>query len=116
MNQASEGTQEEIKELVRRLFRSENHPSNPDVAADILADDYLPITRATGKIDENRKDTLDKIAKASPFRHREVDHAEIDVALFQDDSMAIARSRLPMTIIQKTFPQQLNIIATRMFS
>jgi len=98
MNQSDdEGTKEEIRELVLSLFRAENYPGNRDAAANVLAIDYLPITRAKGQVDCNREDTLQKIANAPASRHRDVDGAEIDVALFQDDSVAIARSQLSMT-------------------
>lgn len=97
MNQSDESSKEEIRELVRSLFRSENYHGDRNIAEDILADDYLPITRATGKVDENRDDTLQKIANASPFRHRDVDNAVIDVAFFQDDNVAIAKSLLSLT-------------------
>jgi hypothetical protein len=97
MNQSDESIKERIRELVRSLFRSENYPGNRDVAANILADDFTPITRASGKVDRDREDTLQKIDNASASRHRDVDKAEIEVLLFQDDSVAITESLLPMT-------------------
>jgi hypothetical protein len=100
MSQSEESIKEKIRELVRSLFRSENHPGNRDAAEDILAIDYLPITRAKGQLDLDRNDTLQKIANASASRHRDVDNATIDVALFQDDSIAIAKSLLPMTNLE----------------
>jgi hypothetical protein len=89
-----ENTKAEIRELVRTLFRCENHPGDRATADKILADDYLPITRAKGQVDRNREETLDKIASSPASFHRDVDSADIDVALFQDNTMAIARSRL----------------------
>jgi hypothetical protein len=95
---------EKIRELVRSLFRSENHPGNRDAADNILAIDYLPVTRAKGQLDLDREDTLQKIANASASRHRDVDNATIDVTLFQDDSVAIAKSLLPMTNLESNPP------------
>jgi hypothetical protein len=97
MNQSDESIKEGIRELVRSLFRSENYSGDRNVAENILADDYLPITRAKGTVDESLEATLKKIANASPFLHRDVDNAVIDVALFQDDSVAIAKSLLSLT-------------------
>ncbi len=77
-----ERTKEEIRKLVRRLFRAENHPGDREAAADILAADYLPITRAKGQLDSDREETLKKVANASASFHRDVDGAIIDVALF----------------------------------
>jgi hypothetical protein len=98
MNQSdNESTQQEIRKLVRSLFRAENYPGDRDAAANILAVDYLPITRARGQVDHDREETLQRIAEAPTTRHRDVDEATIEVALFQDDCVAIAKSLLPMT-------------------
>jgi hypothetical protein len=104
MNQSSESIKERIRVLVRSLFRSENSPGDRNIAENILADDYLPITRAKGQLDLDREDTLQKIANASASRHRDVDNATIDVALFQDNSVAIAKSLLPMTNSEYDLP------------
>jgi hypothetical protein len=93
----NERTKEDIRGIVHNLFRSENYPGDREAADNILADDYIPITRAKGQTDSDREDTLKKIANASASRHRDVDRAEINVALFQDDSVAIVKSRLPVT-------------------
>jgi ketosteroid isomerase-like protein len=89
--------EDEIRELVRKLFRAENHPGDKGAAADVLATDYIPIVRARGQVDRNRDDTLDKIAGASPSFHRHVDRAQIDVHLFPEGQVAIVTSLLPTT-------------------
>lgn len=97
-------TKEAIRKLVRKLFQSENYPGDRNTANDILAADYLPITRGKGQVDLDRDDTLKKIAGASGSFQRRVDDAEIDVALFLDDQVAIARSLLPATDSATTPP------------
>ena len=90
-----ERIKEEIRMLVRKLFRAENYPGDKNAAASVLATDYLPITRGKGQVDRDRDQTLRKIADSSRTFHREVDTAEIEVALFLDNRVAIARSLLP---------------------
>ena len=89
--------EDEIRELVRALFRAENHPGDKDAAAAVLATDYIPIVRGRGQVDRNRDDTLDKIAGAPASFHRLVDRARIDVHLFLEGQVAIATSLLPTT-------------------
>lgn len=105
MNQSDdESTKEEIRNLVRSLFRAENYPGDRATAANILAEDYLPIARAKGQIDRDREDTLQKIANASKSFHRDVDGATIDVVLFQENTVAIVRSKLPTTNLSQVPP------------
>lgn len=108
------GIKDEIRQSIRKLFRAENGPGGHDprdyivspdstpesiraVADGILASDYLPITRGKGQVDRSRDDTLAKIAGASRSFRRHVDRAEIEVDLFLDGRMAIARTLLPAT-------------------
>ncbi len=97
-----EGT---IKDLVCKLFRAENRQAKQD-AAEILATDYLPITRGKGQVDVSREDTLEKIRAGSPLFVRHVDRAKIDVAFFLDDHVAIASSLLPTTDSRETLPAE----------
>ena len=97
-------TEDEIKELVRKLFRAENHPGDKKAADDILAADYIPIVRGKGQVDRDRNDTLNKIAGASKTFYRDVAKAQIEVRLFLDERVAIARSLLPTTDSTTTPP------------
>ena len=97
---------EEIRKLVRKLFQAENHPGDRKTAHDILATDYLPITRGRGQVDRDRDDTLEKIANASSSFRRHIAQAEIDVALFLEGRVAIARSLLPTTDSATTPPTE----------
>jgi hypothetical protein len=111
-----EKIKEDIRKLVRTLFRAENGPGGQDpddyivdpdntrdsiraTADDILAPEgkYLPVIRGRGQVDLNRDDTLGKIVNGPPSFRRHVGRAEIEVALFLDDRVAIARSLLPTT-------------------
>jgi Domain of unknown function (DUF4440) len=102
----SERTKEEIRRLVRKLFQAENHPGDRDTASDILAPDYLPIIRGKGQVDRDRDETLEKVANASKSFRRKVDQAEIDVALFLEGQVAIARTLLPATDSATTPPTE----------
>lgn len=109
-----EKTKEDIRKLVRMLFRAENGPGGEDpddyivtpgntrdsiqaAADDILAPEgkYFPIIRGRGQVDRDRAETLEKIVNGSPSFRRHVGQAEIEVALFPDDRVAIAQSLLP---------------------
>ena len=92
--------------MVRKLFQAENYPGDPNTARDILATDYLPITRGKGQVDRDRNETLDKIANASQSLRRKVDQAEIDVALFLQGQVAIARTLLPIIDSATTPPTE----------
>lgn len=94
MIQSDDIDRSEIRQLVYTLFQSENKPGNRDAAASILAKDYLPIVRAKGQVDRSREETLNKIANASTSFYRDVDRASIEVELFQDNIVAIARTLL----------------------
>jgi ketosteroid isomerase-like protein len=117
------GTKEHIKQSIRELFRAENGPGsqNPDdyivspdktpesiraVAERILADDYLPITRGKGQVDLDRNDTLRKIVSGLASFRRHVDLAEIEVDLFLDGRVAIARTLLPTSDSKDTPPSE----------
>ena len=102
----SEESKEEVRELVRKLFQAENHPGDRKTADDILATDYIPITRGRGQVDSDRDDTLEKIVNASRTFQRRVDQAQIDVALFLEGQVAIARSLLPTTDSATTPPTE----------
>jgi hypothetical protein len=91
-----------VRQTVRTLFEAENG-STRQVADRILASDYLPIVRGRGQVDGDREDTLRKIAAGSPGFVRHVDRAEIQVDLFLDDRVAIARSLL-LTTDSRTSP------------
>jgi hypothetical protein len=97
---------EVIKKMVHRLFQAENYPGNRKEAEDILASDYLPITRAKGQIDRNREDTLSKIANPNRFIVRHADQANIEVDLYLDNHMAIVRSLLSVTNSELTSPTE----------
>jgi ketosteroid isomerase-like protein len=99
------------------LFQAENHPGDPDAAGKILGAerDYLPIIRGKGQVDRDRKDTLGKIAKSSETFRRHVDKAEIDVALFLEGRVAIARSLLPTTDSATTPPTEASYRNTQVF-
>lgn len=99
-----ERVKEEIRILVRKLFRAENYPGDENAASSVLSTDYLPITRGKGQVDRDRDETLRKIADPSPSFQREVDRAEIDVALFLDNRVAIARSLLSTTDSKESPP------------
>jgi hypothetical protein len=64
--------EEIIKDLIFRLFRAENHQTRPD-ATEILATDYLLITRWKGQVDTSRDDALEKIGAGSPLFVRYVE-------------------------------------------
>jgi len=106
MTPSAERTKEEIRSLVRKLFQAENHPGDPNTASDVLATDGLPITRGKGQVDRDRNETLDKIANASQSLRRKVDQAEIDVALFLQGQVAIARTLLPIIDSATTPPTE----------
>lgn len=93
-----------VRELVRSLFRAENGaPAEGDRRPDdILAHDYLPITRASGAVDESRQAHLDRIANPSGSLTRDAENATIDVSLFLEGQVAIARTELPTTDPGKT--------------
>jgi hypothetical protein len=55
-----------IKDLVRRLFQAENSQNEQD-ADQILASDYLPITRGSGQVDQSRKHTLKEHRRGISF-------------------------------------------------
>ncbi len=98
--QRGEGPDERhIRRLVGSLFRAENgSPAEGDLeAGDILAPDYLPITRAKGQVDASREDTVGRIANPAGSLTRHVDRAAIDVTLFMDGRVAVARTLLPTT-------------------
>jgi ketosteroid isomerase-like protein len=111
----NEVIKEAIRDLVRKLFQAENHPGDKDTAADILATDYLPIIRAKGQVDDSRKDTLEKIANGSPLFVRHANQAVIEVALFLDNQVAIARTLLPTTDSRETPPVEAAYRNTHVF-
>ena len=101
MNPALE---EEIKTAVRRLFTAENE-RNDKVAEEFLAPDSIPIIRGNGHADRDRSETLTKIGNPGrPHLVRHVDQATIDVTLFCNDTVAIARTLLPTTDTTATPP------------
>jgi hypothetical protein len=57
----------------------------------------MPIVRAKGQVDKDRDDTLSRIEKANPTFRRHVDDAVIDVQLFPEHRVAVARTLLPTT-------------------
>ncbi|HYR12472.1 MAG TPA: hypothetical protein VEQ60_32085 [Longimicrobium sp.] len=106
---SQEGSDEAIiRTLVGSLFRAENgKPDEGDAAPDdVLAQDYLPITRKNGRRDESRQVTLDKIANASRSLTRHVDPKKIKVELFMEGRVAIAHTQLPTTDPTRTPPDQ----------
>jgi len=111
----NEEIKKEIKDVVRKLFHAENAPGNRDAATDILATDYLPIIRARGQVDASREDTLEKIANSSPSFVRHVDQDAIEVALFLDNRVAIARTLLPTTDSRETPPAEASYRNTHVF-
>ena len=88
--------EETIRVLVRTLFEAENGQCE-ELADGILAQDYLPIIRAKGQVDKNRACTLKKIAKGRKGFVRDIKDKNIEVALFLNDQVAIARTELPTT-------------------
>ncbi|MCL4251972.1 MAG: hypothetical protein KJ065_27720 [Anaerolineae bacterium] len=123
---------EAVKSAVRDLFRAENgpggddneefvtHPDNTpqsvrDVAERILANDYLPITRGRGQVDLDRNETILKVVNGSSSFRRHVGRATIQVDLFLDDQLAIARSVLPTTDFSVSPPAEASYRNTHVF-
>ena len=112
----SESESIKIKELVCTLFRAENPPGNKEAAEEILADDkhYLPIIRGSGKPDKDRNETLENFRKPNLNFCRHVEKANPEVTLL-DDSVAIARTLLPMTDSTGGTPKEVAYRNTHVF-
>jgi hypothetical protein len=123
---------EAIEAAVRDLFRAENGPgggddkefvtqpdntaqSIGDVAERILDNDYLPIIRARGQVDHDRKETIQKIVNGSSSFRRHADRATIQVKLFLDGQVGIARSLLPTTDFSASPPVEASYRNTQVF-
>ena len=121
-----------IEAAVRELFRAENGPgggddkefvtqpdntaqSVRDVAERILANDYLPITRVRGQVDRDRNETIQKIVNGSSSFRRHADRATIQVKLFLDGQVGIARSLLPTTDFSASPPVEASYRNTHVF-
>lgn len=121
-----------IEAAVCDLFRAENGPgggddeefvtqpdntaqSVRDVAERILANDYLPITRGRGQMARDRNYTIQKIVNGSSSFRRHVTRATIQVELFLDDQVAIARSLLPTTDFSASPPVEASYRNTHVF-
>ena len=131
MHQLGEAEERQaIEAAVRDLFRAENGPgggddedfvtqpdntaqSVRDVAERILANDYVPITRARGQMDHDRNETIQKIVNGSSSFRRHVTRATIQVKLF--DQVAIATSLLPATDSSASPPVEASYRNTHVF-
>jgi len=97
MSPSDEEARTEVEALARQLFEAENVPGDRSTAARVLAADYLPITRGNGTTDRDRDETLSKFERPNLNFHRHLDRAIINVDVFLEHRLAIARTLLPMT-------------------
>lgn len=100
MSEESEAI-ETIQQKVYDLFEAANQGAR-GVAESILAQDYLPIIRASGHVDSSREETLERIGRTNSARLREVNKDAIAVTLFHAGTVAIARSKETLTLLDQS--------------